>query len=60
LVATELYLKDRKTNFRSFIFSHSYTNCVNLLKIGPADVQVIDLRKIVKKETTAEHKPTFG
>jgi len=34
-------LSDRKSNFRSFIYSHSFTNPANLVKIYPADVENI-------------------
>jgi len=44
-------LKGSKNNFRSFIYSRIYTNPANLVKIGLADVEIIGLRKIVKKET---------
>ena len=33
-------LGDRKTNFRSFIHSHSSINSVYLVTIGPADVEI--------------------
>jgi len=41
---------DRKTNFRSFIYSKSSTDPANLVKIGPIDVEIIGLTKIVKNE----------
>jgi len=61
-------LRERKTNFRSFIYSHSSTTPENLATIGRVYVEVIGLTEIVKKnkiknkyETKAEeHKPAFG
>jgi len=35
--------RDRKTNFRSFIYSRSSTISANWVKIGPVDVQIIGL-----------------
>ena len=52
--------RDRKTNFRPFIHSHSSTNPANLVMIGPVDVQITSLTGIIKKETAAEHKPAFS
>ena len=49
------HLRDRKTNFSSFIYSHSSTNTANLVTISPVDVQIIGLREIVKKEAATEH-----
>jgi len=40
---------DRKTNSRSFIYSHSSTNPAHLVKIGPLDVEIIGQTEIVKK-----------
>ena len=41
-------LTDRKTNLRSFIYSHSLTNSTNLVKIGLVDFEIIGLTKIVE------------
>ena len=41
-------LQERKTNFTSFIYSHSSTKTENLAKIGAAD-EIIGLTEIVKK-----------
>jgi len=43
LVATATSVERSKTNFRSFIYSHSSTKPANWLKIGPVDVQIIGL-----------------
>jgi len=43
-------LRDRKADCRAFIYSHSSTNPANLVKIGPADVETIGLREIVKNK----------
>jgi len=43
--------------------SHSSTNCENLAKMGPVDVEIVGLTGIVKKETEAEHiarRPAFS
>jgi len=57
-------LRDRKTNFRSFIYSHTSANAANLARIGPVDVQIIGLTESLKiknnYKTKAEHKPAFG
>jgi len=57
LVATATSLKGSKTYFRSFIYGHSSikgANSVKIMKIIPADAQVIGLTEIVKRETAAE------
>ena len=41
-------LRDRKTNFRLVIYSHSSTNPENLAKIGLVVVEIIGLTRIVK------------
>jgi len=41
---------EKKTNFRSFIYSHNSTNSANLVTIGPADVGIIGLIEIVKNK----------
>jgi len=51
-----------KTNFRSFIYSHSSTNPANLAKIGPVGVEIMGLTESLKDkknkyETKLEHKP---
>jgi len=38
----------KKTIFRSFIYSQSSTNSVNLVKIGPVDVEITGVTEIVK------------
>jgi len=42
-------LRDRRINFRLFIYSHSSTNPVNFAKIGPVDFEIIGLTEIVNK-----------
>ena len=42
--------RDQKTNLKSFICSHSYTNSKNLVKIGPGDVDISSLTEIVKNK----------
>jgi len=42
-------MRDQKTNFRSFIYSHSSTNPAHLVKIGPVDLEIIVPTKIIKK-----------
>jgi len=46
LVATATPSRDRKRNFRSFIYSHIPANSV---KIGPVDGEIIGLTEITKK-----------
>jgi len=41
-------LRDQKTNYRSFIYSQSSINPVNLAKIGLVDVEIIGLTEIIK------------
>jgi len=41
---------DRKTNFRSFIYSHSSTIPTDWVKIGRVDVQIKDLAESLKHE----------
>jgi len=41
LVARQRPLSDRKTNFGSFIYSHSSTIPANWVKIGLIDVQIV-------------------
>jgi len=48
LVAVERPMCNRKTNFRSFIDSHSSNNHEILAKIGLVDVEIIGLIEIVK------------
>ena len=53
-------LKDRKANFRSFMYNHSSTNPANLVRIGWVDVEINWYDRIVKfkqnkYETVAEH-----
>jgi len=43
-------LRDRKTNFRSFIYSQSSTNPADRVKIGPVNVDIIGLTEIVKNK----------
>jgi len=42
------------------IYSHSSTVPANLEKTGTADMKIIGLTEIAKKETAAEHKSKFG
>jgi len=42
-------LRDRKTNFRLIIHSQSSTNPETVVKIRPADFEIIGLTEIVKK-----------
>ena len=44
-------LRHRKTNFRSFIYSHSSTNPANVVKIGAVQIISLVLTKIVKNGT---------
>jgi len=37
-----------KTNYRFFTYSHSSTNSENLVKIGPANVELIGQTGIIK------------
>ena len=37
-----------KNNFRSFIYSRSFTNPANFVKIGPVDAEIIGLIEITK------------
>jgi len=46
-------LRDRKTNFRSFIYSLSSTNPANLVNIGVADVEIIG-QKLLKNKGNRE------
>ena len=43
-------LRDRKTNFRSFIYSNSSTNPANVVKIVLVDVEIIGLTEIVENK----------
>jgi len=43
-------LRDRKTNFRSFIHSHSSANTANAAKIGLVDVEIIGLTESAEKK----------
>jgi len=43
-------LKNRKTNFRLFIYNQSSTNLENVAKISHADVDIIGLTEIVKNK----------
>jgi len=43
------FSRDRETNFRLFIHSHSSINPENLAKIGPVDFAIIGLTGIGKK-----------
>ena len=52
LVAMATSLVGAKTNFRSFIYSHSSTNTENLAKIGQVDVEIIGLTEIADKHGT--------
>jgi len=56
LVATATSLDGPKTNFTSFIYSHSSANPANLVNVGLVDVEKIGLTEIVRKETAAKHK----
>jgi len=52
-----------KTNFKSLIYSHNSTKPVNLANIGPVDVEIIGLTKIVRKRNssiTLEGKYSLG
>jgi len=50
--------RDRKGNFRSFIYSHSSTIRANSVKIGPGDAEITGLAEITKNifKTSAKHK----
>jgi len=54
--------RDRKNNFKSFIYGQSSTNIANFVKIGPVDVEIICLTEIIKniflKTTAIKHKPS--
>jgi len=52
-------LKDRKTNYRLIVYSHSSTNTANLAKIDAVDGEIIGLTEILERETEVEHKPAF-
>jgi len=41
-------LKNRKTNFSSFIYRQSSTNPANFVKIGLMEVEIIGLTEITK------------
>jgi len=41
-------LRDRKNNFRSFIYGQRPTNLANFVKIGPVDVEIIVLTETTK------------
>jgi len=43
-------LRDRKTNFRSFIYSNCSTNPANVVKIVLVDVEIIGLTEIVENK----------
>ena len=58
-------MRNRKNNFRSFIYSHGSTVPAYSAKIGPVDVEIIGLTETVKisdikKKTPAFYEPTFG
>jgi len=37
-----------KNNFRSFIYGQSSTNSANFVKIGPVDVEIINVTEMTK------------
>jgi len=43
-------MRDRKTNFRSFIHSRSSTNTANAVKISLVDVEIIGLTESAEKK----------
>jgi len=54
-------LRDRRNNFRSFIYGQSSANPANFVKC-PVDVEMIGLTEISKNiflnKTSAKHKPS--
>ena len=48
LVATAMSFEGSKNNSRSFIYGESSANPANVVKIGPVDVEIIDLAEIAK------------
>jgi len=48
LVATAMFFEGSKNNSRSFIYGESSANPANVVKIGPVDVEIIDLAEIAK------------
>jgi len=51
LTIRQLLLKDRKTNYRLIVYSHSSTNTANVAKIDAGDGEIIGLTEILERET---------
>jgi len=56
--------RNQKTNFRSIIYRHSSANPANLVEIDPVDVEINDLKVVVKNKKqcydTAKHTAHRG
>ena len=53
ILPSKLVARDQKTNFRSFISSHSSTVTANWVKIGGVDIHIVGVSESLKnsKET---------